>query len=164
MGVPPILRGVNQRATIRMTEEEVLGYLRRQTQMTFCTHNPDGTIHAVAMAYGFLADGTIAFEGKGKSQKIQNLVRNPQLTVVTYDGEAYDELRGVQLVGRAELSEDLGELQDLARSMYGRYHGPIENATPAELEQMVYKRVCVKLVVDKTISWDHHKLIKATDV
>jgi hypothetical protein len=83
--------------------------------------------------------------------------------VLAYDGEKYQELRGVQLVGHAEITDDPDVLMDLARSMYGRHFGPVENATREELEQMVHKRVAAKLIVDRTISWDHRKLIKPSD-
>jgi general stress protein 26 len=160
---PDILRGVNQRANVVMTPEEIDAFLHSQTQVTFCTHKSDGTIHAVAMAYGFLSDGTMAFEAKLKSQKIKNLLENAQLTVLAYDGEKYEELRGVQLVGHAEITDDPDVLMDLARSMYSRHFGPVENATQDELKQMIDKRVAAKLIVDRTISWDHRKLIKPSN-
>jgi hypothetical protein len=44
--------------------------------MTMCSIGPDGSIHAVAMWYGFL-DGCVTVETKAKSQKVQNLRRDP---------------------------------------------------------------------------------------
>ena len=44
--------------------------------MNIATHNHDGTIHLVAMWYGFTADGRPAFETFAKSQKVQNLERD----------------------------------------------------------------------------------------
>src|SRR5262249_61509602 len=64
--------GINQRALIRMSSEEVDAYLRQPHTMVMCTINRDSTIHAVAMYYGFL-EGCVAFETKTKSQKVQNL-------------------------------------------------------------------------------------------
>ena len=45
---------------------------------SLCTINHDGTIHAVAMWYGFL-EGCPALETKAKSQKVANLRRDPQI-------------------------------------------------------------------------------------
>ena len=49
--------------------------------MTMCSIGPDGSIHAVAMWYGFL-DGCVTVETKAKSQKVQNLRRDPRLTLL----------------------------------------------------------------------------------
>ena len=62
----------HRRAEIKMTAEEVEAFLHEGRAMTMCTINHDGTIHAVAMWYGFV-DGLVAVETKAKSQKAQNL-------------------------------------------------------------------------------------------
>ena len=67
--------GVKQRDIIRMSPEEVDAFLHERRPMTMCTLNHDGSIHAVAMWYGFL-DGSIAIETKGKAQKAVNLTRD----------------------------------------------------------------------------------------
>lgn len=154
---PPISTGVNQRAQIQMTPKEVADFLAERRNMTMCTLNHDGTIHAVAMWYGFL-EGCIAIETKTKSQKAQNLKRNPQMTVLMEAGETYEELRGVELVGRAEIVEEPSRLMALGVSVFERYYGPYsEDATPF-VEAMLRKRVVAKLHVERTVSWDHRKL------
>src|SRR5581483_8925319 len=45
--------GINQRALIRMTPEEVEAYLAGRPVMTMCTLRGVGSIHAVGMWYGF---------------------------------------------------------------------------------------------------------------
>src|SRR5712691_9989907 len=101
----PMGAGVNQRGLIKMTPEEVDGFLRERHAMTMSTISPDGSIHAVAMYYGFL-EGRVAFETKTKSQKVQNLRRNPTITCLVESGPRYDLLKGVQLVGTAEIIDD----------------------------------------------------------
>ena len=61
--------GVNQRKSIRMTAEEIDAFLAERRPMTMCSIGPDGSIHAIAMWYGFL-DGCITVETKSKSQKV----------------------------------------------------------------------------------------------
>ena len=56
--------GVNQRKAIQMTPAEVDAFLAERRNMTMCSIAPDGSIHAVAMWYGFL-EGAVAFETKG---------------------------------------------------------------------------------------------------
>ena len=123
--------GVNQRAAIRMTSEEVDAFLAERRTMTMCSLGPDGSIHAIAMWYGFL-DGCITVETKAKSQKVKNLRRDPRLTLLFEDGDYYEELRGVELVGRAEISDDPAQLWALGISVFERYYGPdSDEAKPA---------------------------------
>jgi PPOX class probable F420-dependent enzyme len=149
--------GVNQRRAIRMTPEEVDAFLAERRAMTMCSIAVDGSIHAIAMWYGFL-DGCIAVETKAKSQKVQNLRRDPRLTVLFEDGDSYEELRGVELVGRAEIIDDPDRLWTVGVSVFERYYGTYSDEVKPFLETMLHKRVAVKLNVERTVSWDHRKL------
>ena len=51
----------NLRRQIKMSDEELDTFIHERLTATMCTLNRDGTIHAVAMWYGFL-EGAIAFE------------------------------------------------------------------------------------------------------
>ena len=149
--------GVNQRNQIKMTPDEVDEFLAGRRSMTMSTISPDGSIHSVAMWYGFL-EGAIAFETKTKSQKVQNLRRSPHLTCLVEDGESYDELRGVCLVGQGEIIDDPDRMWELGVSVFSRYNAPYTEEMKPFVEVMLNKRVVVKLHVDKTITWDHRKL------
>jgi PPOX class probable F420-dependent enzyme len=150
----------SRRDTIRMTDAEVDEFLSGRHVMNIATHSPDGSIHLVAMWYGFI-DGCPAFETYARSQKVVNLRRNPSITVLVEDGDDYDELRGVEIVGRAEIIEqdDEERLVEVARSVVARYY-PIDD--PADLDvaarALMAKRVGIKVVPEKTVSWDHRKL------
>ncbi|HMD46944.1 MAG TPA: pyridoxamine 5'-phosphate oxidase family protein [Acidimicrobiales bacterium] len=154
---PAMGHGVKQRDLIKMTSEEIDAFLNEQRVMTMCSITHHGTIHAVAMWYGFL-EGSVAVETKAKSQKVQNLRRNPNLTCLFEDGETYDTLRGVELVGRAEIVDEPARMWDLGVSVCERYVGPYTEELRPVVETMLHKRVVVKLDVDRTVSWDHHKL------
>lgn len=149
--------GVKQRDVIRMTPEEVDDFLQGRRNMTMCTVNHDGSIHAVAMWYGFL-EGAVAVETKAKSQKARNLRRDPRLTCLVEDGGYYEELRGVELVGRAELVEDPARMWELGVSVFERYQEPYTEELRPFVEAILHKRVVVKLQVDRVVSWDHRKL------
>ena len=149
--------GVNQRALIKMTPDEVDALLRERRSMTMSTISPDGSIHSVAMWYGFL-EGAVAFETKTKSQKVQNLRRDPRLTCLVEAGDTYDQLRGVTLIGTGEIIDDPDRMWELGVSVFERYNGPYSEELRPFVEAMLNKRVVVKLHVDKTVSWDHRKL------
>ena len=149
--------GVNQRALIKMSPDEVDAFLAEQHKMTMCTLNHDETIHAVAMWYGFL-EGCLAVETKAKSQKARNLRRNPAMTALVEAGESYEELRGVELVGTAEIVEEPERLTTLGVSVYERYYGPYRDEAAGFVAAMLNKRIVAKLHVTRTVSWDHRKL------
>jgi len=150
-------QGVNQRTQNKMTAEEVQAFLGERRPMTMCTINHDGSIHAVAMWYGWL-EGCIAVETKAKSQKAQNLRRDGRMTALFEDGEQYDELRGVELVGRAEIVENPDRLLELGKSVFSRYYAPYTDQMLPFVETMLAKRIVAKLHVERTVSWDHRKL------
>ena len=155
----PMGGGVKQRDVIKMSSDEVDAFLHEGRTMSFATMNHDNTIHVVAMWYGFL-EGAIAFETKAKSQKVLNLRRNPTITCMVEDGDKYEELRGVELVGTAEIVEvdEPDRIFELGISVFERYQGPYSEEMKPFVEVMLNKRVVVKVKVDRVVSWDHRKL------
>ena len=149
--------GVNQRRAIKMAPDEIDSFLHERRPMTMCTMNHDGTIHAVAMWYGFI-DGTIAIETKAKSQKARNLSRDPRATLLFEDGDYYEELRGVELVCHAEAVDDPDQMWALGVNLYERYYGAYSDELRPFVEAMLNKRIVTVFHVERTVSWDHRKL------
>lgn len=149
---------MSRRDQIRMTDEEIDTFLHGRHTMNVATFNHDGTIHLVAMWYGFL-DGDPVFETFAKSQKVQNVRRDPRITVLVEDGDDYDELRGVEIVGTAEIIEDPAEVVAVARDVLVRYND-IENEDDIEAaaQMMANKRVGIRIRTERVVSWDHNKL------
>ena len=155
---------MSRRDLIRMTPEEVDAFLAEPRSMNIATYNHDGTIHLVAMWYalvgGSLSEGgAVGFETFAKSQKVLNLRRDPRITALVEDGATYGELRGVELVGKAEVLEDADLLMDIARSVVRKHQPEVgEGDIDAVAEMMVRKRVAVRFTPDRIVSWDHNKL------
>jgi len=149
--------GVNQRGLIKMSPQEIDDFLAERRPVSLCSINHDGSIHAVAMWYGFL-DGLLAFETKAKSQKAQNLRRDPRMTCMAEDGEYYEELRGVELVGTAVFVDDPDRMFELGINLFERYYGTYTEELRPFVETMLHKRVVIALQVERTVSWDHRKL------
>ena len=74
------------------------------------------------------------------------------------DGKTYEELRGVELVGTAEIVDDPDRMFELGISVFERYQGPYSEEMKPFVEIMLNKRVVVKVKVDRVVSWDHRKL------
>ncbi|WP_039799601.1 pyridoxamine 5'-phosphate oxidase family protein [Nocardia araoensis] len=149
--------GVNQRAQIVMSDTEITEFLERSRIAALATIGPKGTPHLTAMWYA-LIDGEIWFETKAKSQKAVNLRRDPRVTCMIEAGDTYDQLRGVSIEGRAEIVEDAEKLFAVGVSVWERYTGPYSEELRPMVEAMLHKRVAVRVVPERTRSWDHRKL------
>lgn len=148
---------MKRRDLIRMTDDETREFLNGRHTMNVATVNHDGTIHLVAMWYGFVGDRP-AFWTYGRSQKVRNLERNPQVTALVEAGQVYEELQGVELVGRAELVTDRDRLMAIGRSVFERYIGAWSDEMQPYLDRTGAKRVGVVIEPDRIVSWDHRKL------
>jgi len=143
---------MSRRNVVQMTEAEVEAYLSEPHLCTIGTIGPGGTVHLVAMNYGFL-DGAPAFWTYKKAQKTRNLERDPTISMLVDSGRNYPELRGVSIQGQGELLHHPDAVVALADSMAERY-GPLPNDARASAP----KRAVVRIQVEKTLSWDHTKL------
>ena len=149
--------GIKQRNKIVMTQDEIDEFLQGRHSLTMSTIAGDGSIHSIAMWYGFL-EGAVAIESKAKAQKVVNLRRNPTMTMLVEDGETYEELRGVSLIGTGEIVEEPDRVWELGVSVFSRYNAPYTEEMKPFVELMLNKLVVVKMNVQKVISWDHRKL------
>ena len=150
--------GVNQRDLIKMTPEEVDAFLHERRPMTMCTLNHDGSIHAVAMWYGFL-DGSIAIETKAKAQKAVNLGREPaDRPACSRTATTTRSCVASSWSARAEIVEDPEKMFELGVSVFERYYGAYTEELRPFVETMLNKRIVAKLNVERTVSWDHRKL------
>ena len=149
--------GDNQRAAITMTEIEMIAFLNASRTMTLATNGPSGHPHVVAMWFA-VVDHQIWFETKMKSQKVQNLKRDPRITCSIEAGLTYDTLRGVSFEGTAEIVDDPDALWRVGLSVWERYQGPYTEDLKPMVEMMLHKRVAVRVNVDRARSWDHRKM------
>ena len=89
-------RGVKQRNKIVMSQEEIDEFLQGRHSMTMSTINPDGSIHSIAMWYGFL-EGCVGIESKAKAQKVEDPDRMFELGISVFDrymAPYTEEMRG----------------------------------------------------------------------
>lgn len=149
--------GTNQRNQIVMTDAEIVEFVARSRTGTLATIGPNGQPHLVAMWYG-VVDGEIWVETKAKSQKAVNLRRDPRVSFLIEDGMTYDTLRGVSFEGVAEIVEDPDTIFTVGVSVWERYNGPYTDDLRPAVDMMMNKRVAVRIVADRTRSWDHGKL------
>lgn len=148
---------MNRRKLITMTDEEIQAFLQEQRTLQVATIDHDGYPHLVAMWY-ILQDQHIVFWTYAKSQKAVNLRRDPRLTCLVESGQAYHELRGVQIKGRATLIDDRATVQHYGELIFERYTGPLNENTRPMVAAQAAKRIAVVVNPVEVVSWDHRKL------
>ena len=81
-----------------------------------------------------------------------------QITCLVEDGDYYEELRGVELVGSAEIVTDPDRMWVLGVDLFERYYGTYTDELKPFVETMLHKRVVIKVNVTRVVTWDHRKL------
>ena len=149
----------SRRSQITMSDEEIEAYLADQKILNVATIGPSGHPHVVAMWYAII-DGKVTFWTFAKSQKIANLRRDPKMTGLVESGDAYNELRGVELVGTGRIIDDETKVLEIGKAVAVKYNGPnaVSEAALPFIEAQARKRLGVVFEIERTVSWDHTKL------
>jgi PPOX class probable F420-dependent enzyme len=148
---------MSRRDLIRMNGEEIRAFLQAQRTLQVATIDHDGWPHLIAMWYALIND-QVAFWTYAKSQKVVNLRRDDRLTCLVETGERYDELRGVQIKGRAIISDDRETVQRIGEAVWEHITGSLNENTRWMIEAQAGKRVAVFVEPVEIVSWDHRKL------
>ena len=143
-----------------MTDDELREFLAEQMIVSVATTGPKGRPHLVPLWYVPEDGPVLSGWTYAKSQKAKNLERDPRATLQVEDGIQYHELRGVMLECEVELERDPDRVADFGMSLFERYAGGSE--LPPETRDMVRaqaaKRVGLRFVPTRVVSWDHRKL------
>lgn len=153
-----------QRSLVRMSQEEVDGFLAQEMKVHVATVNPDGSPHLATLFY-VLDGGQIAFWTYGRSQKIRNLERDPRITCLVESGDDYFQLRGVSVAGTAEIVRDHDRILEIGSAVATRMVGgaDVGEVGRAEVDRQALKRVAVVVTPEKVATWDHSKMVAAVD-
>ena len=149
------------RDKIKMSEEELSSFLKKQISLQIGTINKDGSPHLTTMWY--LYDGeNFIFHTYTKSQKIINLKRDSRITLLTEAGSQYSDLQGIIVYGNAEIINGKDSLEEVIRymEMVGeKYVKDEDGAQYIEgMKLQAPKRSVVIVKPSKFISWDHTKI------
>ncbi|MEU6007654.1 pyridoxamine 5'-phosphate oxidase family protein [Streptomyces sp. NPDC047453] len=142
---------------IMMTPGELDEFLTTQRTCRVATVSPGGAPHASAL--WFVWDGTsLWLYSVVRSRRWPHLRRDPRVAVVVDIGEEYEQLRGAELSGTAEVVGEAprtGELcaeLDLPETLFARKN--------FGLEEMPHdgRHAWLRLTPEKIVSWDFRKL------
>ena len=143
------------RPDIRLSAEEQAQFLRENRKCALATLDKDGFPHVVAMNF-VVRDGAYWMTSYGKAQKVVNIRRDPKVALMVETGTAYAELNGVMVRGHCEIVEG----QDAVRQVFA-WSAEARGDTykrPTGASDSAPKRVVLKIMPHKTITWDHSKL------
>ncbi len=147
----------SRREQIEMTEEEVHGFLAEKMVMQCATNGPRGLPHLVPL--WFVSEGTDLISWTyGKSQKAKNLDRDPRATIGLEEGVEYQELRGVTLECDVALEHETERVEEVGLKLFERYAGDVGPELREMIAAQARKRVGMRFVASRVISWDHRKL------
>jgi PPOX class probable F420-dependent enzyme len=149
-----------------MSDAEIAAMLAGNRKVQLATLNPDGYPHLVTMYYA-LVDGKIAFWTYRTSQKALNLARDPRITCLVETGEAYFDLRGVQIQGTVETITDPDAVLRIGLAI-GDVMGGSQAASAGQgdggaiteyVANAARKRYGYIVDPARVVSWDHAKLL-----
>ena len=151
---------MSRRKQIRMSEEEVAEFLSSHKTIVLNSIGVGGYPHPMPMWFTVADDGAIWMTTFRASQKVHNIRRDPRVSLLVESGEEYSELAGVVLYGNAEIVDDIDVVMRILLTASGAPSGEAA-AQPAVQEAMrknAAKRVCLRLMPERVVSWNHKKL------
>lgn len=143
--------------------DEIMG---TEWNLRIATIGPKSRINVTPMWFGW-GGGRVYIYGRG--QKVVNVRRNPNCTVIVDRNVRFPELQGIMLQGKAHVLESAADEQSDAhlaavRTQMGRKynggHGAAPVAEPPPMAQTATgrNRRWLVLVPAHVISWDNFKL------
>ncbi|MFN2525794.1 MAG: pyridoxamine 5'-phosphate oxidase family protein [Actinomycetota bacterium] len=153
---------MSPRQDVSMSLEEVRHLLSLPLNAVLTTVGTKGYPHSTAMWFVAVDDDLLMWT-YAKSQKAQNVKRDPRCAVLVEEGSAYNELRGVLVRGSVETITDYDAVAGIGELLYDKYTFPhtgllFDEGPRLEIERQAQKRVGLKLPLGWTTSWDHRRL------
>src|SRR5919109_1619222 len=150
---------MSRRDEIRMSDEEVLGFLEEERTVICATNGPRGWPHLMPLWYVLRPNGDGGAPQMwawtfAKSQKARNLERDPRATLQVEAGQAYDQLRGVMLECDVVVHREVERVRELGLELYTRY-AEVDDEVRAMIDKQAPKRIAMQFVERKRATWDH---------
>ena len=133
-----------------MTEEDIVSLFEDAYTTIFCTHNKDGTIHAIPIWYRY-RDGEFYFVSIKRSRRVANLRRNNDISLsFIIQGERDTPTKVALVYGKAVLGFEPEEGYDeFGRWVAEKYSDHIESGALAKFDHENF--ITVKVTPDKIV-------------
>ena len=113
------------------------------------------------MWYAVDENNTVYMTTFKKSQKIENLKRDPRVALLVESGDSYDQLKSVLIYTKVDLIEDLEKTRDILMKISiqrGDLSGDSNESIRQGMLKTAGKRMGMSFTPEKIVSWDHSKL------
>lgn len=151
----------SRREQIQLTPTEIAGFMVTQKTIVIVSNGKDGFPHPMPMWFYADEAGCVYCTTFRKSQKVLNYQRDPRASLLVESGEEYAELKSVLIYADTEIIDDVDAVVDALVKINTKGR----TATAQEIEQIgrgvlktAEKRVVLKFVPNRYVSWDHGKL------
>jgi len=134
------------------TAEEAETFLAQPLIAKLATHNEDGSIHVAPLWFNY-EGGDILFGTQEITQKVQNIKRDPGVTVLV-DG-VDPVLQAVMIYGTAEL--DYEDVIPKRIALFEKYMPAEDAAGFAESMASTWQPVIIRVKPEQMISFDYSK-------
>lgn len=152
----------SRRKLIALSAGEIAAFLARQRTIIAVGNGAGGYPHAAPLWFHRTADGCIHCTTFAKSQKVLNWRRDPRATLVAESGQTYETLKAVMIYARCEVVCDPQAVVDTLLAIHAKGRDDRCGESPASLRESTRrtaaKRVVLRFVPERYVSWDHAKL------
>jgi nitroimidazol reductase NimA-like FMN-containing flavoprotein (pyridoxamine 5'-phosphate oxidase superfamily) len=151
---------------LALDPEQVEQIMASEWNLRIATHGPGDRINLTPMWFGWAGERIYIY---GRGQKVVNVRRRPECTVIVDRNEKFPELQALMFQGHATVLEDaaaeqadphLAEARVQMGRKYNGGHGrpPAEDPPPNAATAGGRSRRWIVVVPDRTVTWDNFKL------
>ena len=151
----------SRRELIALTDDETAEFLGAEKTLIIVSNGNDGYPHPMPMWFHADEAGCLYCTTFRKSQKVVNFRRDPRAALLVESGEEYADLKSVLIYARCEVIDDFDVVRDTLVSISTKGQTPDESQLAAVREAVAdtaRKRVVLRFVPERRVSWDHAKL------
>ena len=152
---------MSRRNQIQLSEVEITEYLSSSRTMILVSNGKDGHPHPMPMWFAVDIDNCIYMTTFRKSQKINNLRKDPRATLLIESGDEYEELKGLVVYTDVEFIEDAESVMHILEQITLQ-RSEIQKSDNKDISQGMLKtaekRIGLKFTPTNILSWDHSKL------
>jgi uncharacterized protein YhbP (UPF0306 family) len=151
-------------------------FLEQHDTMTLATIGPDREPRAAAVFYAVREELVLYFLSNPASRHSENLARDSRVAAtIQRDGQPWQEIRGLQIEGTAQLVTDEREIGQAARVFAARFaflqglladsesHGPPELQGPLQNSRFFVLRPSWIRLIDNTKGFGHKEEMTLID-
>jgi PPOX class probable F420-dependent enzyme len=137
----------------KLTKDEAHAYIdSRPGWIILTTIGRDGRPHSVPIGY-FRVGDDVYIGCRAGTQKLKNIERNPNVTVLLQSGDSMQNIKGLMIQGTATVFTQPNDLLRLGREA-AKWRGVPEEQWPKEARPGA---AYIRVTPEKMISWDYSR-------